>query len=193
MAVVSPASNAMSRLQRSSFRRHGRILARSAQGIWRIELGVVRTVTWSEEGQLIALGYWGPGDIVGQSLSRLYPYEIECTTDVAASFLSAYRLPEAVEAILSHAQQVEELLCIAHCSQVRDRLLQWLGWLARKFGEETEQGRRIALKLTHQELAEAARTTRVTVTRLLQELEQDGLIYRPARHCVVLRQDGSRS
>ena len=35
----------------------------------RIERGVVRTVTWSEKVTIIALGYWGPSDIIGYPLS----------------------------------------------------------------------------------------------------------------------------
>ena len=33
--------------------------------LWLIQRGVVRTLTLAEEGTVIALGYWGPGDIVG--------------------------------------------------------------------------------------------------------------------------------
>jgi len=55
--------------------------------LWRIERSVVRTVTWSEEGTTIALGYWGPGDIIGYPLSRLAPYQIQCRTSVEMSVL----------------------------------------------------------------------------------------------------------
>ena len=44
------------------------------------------------------------------------------------------------------------------------------------FGETTPAGRRLLVKLTHQEVAESIGSTRVTITRLLQALERDGKI-----------------
>ncbi len=55
--------------------------------LWRIKRGVVRTVTVSEQGTLICLGYWGSGDIIGHRLSRLDPYQICCSTNVEVSML----------------------------------------------------------------------------------------------------------
>ena len=37
---------------------------------WKIDSGVVRSLTWTEEGEMIVLGIWGKGDIVGSSLSE---------------------------------------------------------------------------------------------------------------------------
>jgi CRP-like cAMP-binding protein len=34
--------------------------------LWLVEVGVVRTYTLTEDGTLIALGFWGLGDTVGQ-------------------------------------------------------------------------------------------------------------------------------
>lgn len=36
--------------------------------LWRIETGVVRNMTWFENGNLVNLGLWGPGDVVGRVL-----------------------------------------------------------------------------------------------------------------------------
>lgn len=55
--------------------------------IWKIEQGVVRSLTWNEEGNAITLGFWGKGDVVGQPLSRLEPYQVVCLTSVTASQL----------------------------------------------------------------------------------------------------------
>ncbi len=35
--------------------------------LWRIERGAVRTLTWSEDGTFVTLGYWGLGDLIGYS------------------------------------------------------------------------------------------------------------------------------
>lgn len=67
-----------------------------------------------------------------------------------------------------------------------EHVLELLTWLAQRFGRPIEQGTLIDLPLTHQQLAETISTTRVTVTRLLEQLEQAGLIWRIRRRIVLL-------
>ncbi|NES07776.1 MAG: Crp/Fnr family transcriptional regulator, partial [Okeania sp. SIO2F4] len=55
--------------------------------LWRIDSGIVRTLTKNEEQNTITLGFWGQGDIVGQPLFPSYPYQVECLTIVEASIL----------------------------------------------------------------------------------------------------------
>lgn len=152
----------------------------------RIELGVVRTVTWNEEGTAVTLGYWGVGDVVGQPLSSLQPYQIECITRVEVSYIPASQWELISNEIFRHIQQTEELLYIIRQERTHERLLRLLMWLARKFAHKVERGQLINLRLTHQEMAEAIGTTRVTVTRLLSQFEQEGIIHRPRRHFIVL-------
>ncbi len=90
--------------------------------LWRIERGAIRTVTWSEEGTLRALGYWGPGDIVGHPLSRIKPYQIECLTSVEMSRLPSSLWYQALEPMLKRMQQIEELISIIHRHPVGLRL-----------------------------------------------------------------------
>ncbi len=56
------------------------------------------------------------------------------------------------------------------------RLVSFLLILCRDFGVPTAEGIRIDLKLSHQAIAEAIGSTRVTVTRLLGELRQENMI-----------------
>jgi CRP-like cAMP-binding protein len=144
-------------------------------------------LTWNEEGTPITLGYWGPGDVVGQPLSRIQPYQIECLTSVEVSYVSSGECSQAIEALLLHIQQAEEILTIVRHERMHSRLQQLLVWLARKFGRSVQSGLLIDLRLTHQAIAEAIGTTRVTVTRLLNEFEREGIISRPKRHFIVLR------
>jgi CRP-like cAMP-binding protein len=55
--------------------------------LWQIETGVVRTLTWLEDGTIVTLGLWGVGDVVGRTLSKAEPYQIECMTPVKAILL----------------------------------------------------------------------------------------------------------
>ena len=153
--------------------------------LWRIERGVVRTLTWSEDGTPITLGYWSIGDLIGYPLSRVRPYQIECLTSVEARMVPSFLWHQDVQALLSHIQQAEELLSIVHRQPISLRLWKFLVWLGERFGRELEQGKLIDLNITHQEIAEVLNTTRVTVTRLLQQSEEEGKILRHKRSIIL--------
>ncbi|MEA5575480.1 Crp/Fnr family transcriptional regulator [Anabaena sp. UHCC 0451] len=153
--------------------------------LWRIDRGIVRTLTWTEEGTYITLGYWGSGDIVGYPLSNIKPYQIECLTSVETTMIPPHLWHEDIKALLCHIQQAEELLSILHQKPTSLKLWQFLVWLSEKFGRDLEQGRLIDLNVTHQDISEVLNTTRVTVTRLLQKFEEEGKILRHKRSIVL--------
>jgi CRP-like cAMP-binding protein len=155
--------------------------------LWKIEQGTVRTFTWSKEGTLVTLGLWGPGDIVGKPLSKTDPYLIECLENVRVVAVPASLWHRELDAIFLHAQHVEELLTIVHNETIYLRLLEFLIWLANRFGFEVEEGRLINLQLTHQEIAETIAATRVTVTRTLGILEQEGKLLRKNKKLILPR------
>ncbi len=153
--------------------------------LWRIERGAVRTLTWSEDGTFITLGYWGAGDLIGYPLSTVKPYQIECLTNVEVSVLPPHIWNQYTYALLSHFMQSEELLSIVHRKPISLRLWQFLVWLSEKFGRDVEQGKLIHLNITHQEIAEVLNTTRVTVTRLLQQFEEEASLVRHKRQIIL--------
>jgi CRP-like cAMP-binding protein len=54
------------------------------------------------------------------------------------------------------------------------------------YGQACEGGTRIGLRLTHQELASSLGTTRVTITRFIGQLRDEGwLLMEPGRFLVV--------
>lgn len=153
--------------------------------LWRIERGAVRTLTWSEDGTYITLGYWGPGDVIGYPLSRVKPYQIECLTSVEASIIPPHLWHQYINNLFSHIQHSEELLSIVHRKPIALRLWQFLVWLSEKFGRSVEQGDLIEIHITHQEIAEVLNTTRVTVTRLLQQFETEEMLVRYKRRIIL--------
>lgn len=162
------------------------IIPAESDCFWLLKQGVVKTCTWNEEGTAITLGYWGKGDIVGQPLSLVSPYQIECLNPVEAVSIPLRQCDRLSEAIRRHIQETEELLYIVRSERMYSRLIKILTWLARKFSCEVEEGKLIDLPLTHQELAEVIGTTRVTVTKLINQLEQEGIISRPRRNSIIL-------
>jgi CRP-like cAMP-binding protein len=70
--------------------------------------------------------------------------------------------------------------------RVEDRLWQLLLFLKKELGKETKAGTRIQVRFTHQNLANAICTTRVTVTRILGTFQDRGLIeWDSDRHLIV--------
>ncbi|MEH2160533.1 MAG: Crp/Fnr family transcriptional regulator [Nostoc sp.] len=153
--------------------------------LWRIEQGAVRTLTWGEDGTFITLGYWGLGDLIGYPLSKVKPYQIECLTGVEVSIVPPHLWHQDTNALLSHIQQAEDLLSIVHRKPTSLRLWQFLVWLSEKFGRDVEKGKLIDLNVTHQDIAEVLNTTRVTVTRLLHQLEEEGTVLRHKRRIIL--------
>jgi CRP-like cAMP-binding protein len=180
-------SNRSVDLKRSKFARRS-LLPLGQDYLWRIETGVVRTLTWLADGTNVTLGLWGSGDVVSRALSKAEPYQIECLTPVEATLLPLDRWNTVNEALIHHIQQFQEFLEILHCRSVEASLLRLLFWLAKKFGHQVEQGQLIELRLTHQEIAETIGTTRVTVTRLLNDFEKQGFIERLPHKFIVLHE-----
>lgn len=72
-----------------------------------------------------------------------------------------------------------------HRKPISLRLWQFLLWLSGKFGRDVEQGKLIDLNATHQEISEVLNTTRVTITRLLHDLESEGRLIRLKRQMIL--------
>ncbi|MBD2418567.1 Crp/Fnr family transcriptional regulator [Anabaena cylindrica FACHB-243] len=157
--------------------------------LWQIESGFVMTYTYLENGTTVALGLWGPGDVVGELLSTMKPYQIECLTKVEATALPVVDWHQLTPILLYHIQQAEELMVIRSHKKVEAMLIQLLAWLSKKFGSEVEKGRLIDMRLTHEDLAALISSTRVTITRILGQLEQEGLIDRLSLHRIIVLQE----
>lgn len=159
---------------RYHFKRRDRISI-DTYTLWRVSSGLVRTITWSEDGEIVPLGLWTTDSIIGVPISQVQPCEIQCLSKAELVRLPL-DYPLTVDMLLQHTAQINHLLQIMHCRQVQDRLLRFSCWLAENFGQPTSHGRLITVRLTHQEIAETIGTSRVTVTRFIKQLEANGLM-----------------
>jgi CRP-like cAMP-binding protein len=171
--------------ERSYLFARGEELPSSSDSLWLILSGVVKSYTFDEEGEIIPMGYWGEEDAVGQVISGVEPYLIECLTEVKAIMISPAQLQQLPAVMLRHARHVEQLICLLRYQPVEKRFLCVLKWLADRFGYRVEQGNLINLELTHHELAELIGAARVTVTKLINHLEREKIILRQNK-CIVL-------
>lgn len=157
--------------------------------LWQIRVGAVRLFTIAEDGSVITLGFWGTDDFVGQPLTSIQPCQIECLSDVEVRYLTSSQCCDLQQVTLAHVTQIQELIRMRHGS-IALRLQLLLDWLATKFGCSAERGCLINLRLTHQQIAEAIGTSRVTVTRLLLDLERNQSISYSRKQCIILLDDG---
>ena len=163
----------------------GELIPLDRDVLWRIERGAIRTLTWNPLGKATTLGYWGEGDVVGQPMTQIQAYEIQCKTSVEVSILPKELWQQALDTILRQAQQTEELLSIVHCKSAYQKTWKFLVFLSQKFGRDVEKGRLLDLPITHEEIAETIGTTRVTVSRMLQQFEAEGKLRREKRRLIL--------
>lgn len=185
MTIASLPTRNFDEMTPHTFPRRSHLPNRS-NALWKIETGVVRTVTWLEDATIITLGLWGPGDTIGKPISKCDPFQIECLTQVKATLLPAEDWLNR-DILLEHIQQVEEFMLMRSYKKVDFMLYKLLNWLAKKFGSEVEKGHLIDMNLTHQDLAEIIGTSRVTITRTLGLFEQQGTIERLPLHRTIVR------
>jgi CRP-like cAMP-binding protein len=83
-------------------------------------------------------------------------------------------------------RQSEALITLLGLRRVEERLRGLLELLASDYGQPCELGLKLELRLTHQDLASALCTSRVTITRLLGSLRDQGWLQPAGRHQLVI-------
>jgi CRP-like cAMP-binding protein len=71
--------------------------------------------------------------------------------------------------------------------QVQERLHQLLNFLKQEVGQSTAHGIRLEVRLSHEEIASACCTTKVTITCLLGKLQHQGLIIFDNQRHIIFR------
>ncbi|MCW6035838.1 Crp/Fnr family transcriptional regulator [Spirulina subsalsa FACHB-351] len=165
------------------------ILPNRTNTLWQINKGVVQTLTILDSGDFITLGLWGPGDIVGLSLSNTYPYQMKCLTSVEVVPVMFEHWENLAPQLLTIVQSFEELTIIRSYKLVEESLARLLVWLSKKFGYAVDQGHLLNLQLTHQDLADILGTSRVTVTRLLKQFEEQGWLQRLRKKQMIISEE----
>jgi PAS domain S-box-containing protein len=163
------------------------------QSIWLVAEGVVKLTTISERGEEVIMGLVGDGAVFGATLTALQTYQATALANVKLALISISEVaqsPQLAQVLLSslkqRLQQTENLLAIYGQIRVEERLNSFLELLKQVIGQPVDQGIRLRARLTHQDFANACCTTRVTVTRLLGKLQDQGKIIQDSQNHLIL-------
>jgi CRP-like cAMP-binding protein len=177
--------------------RRGQFIPLYENDIWLVYRGVVQLSTLYPNGDEAILGLISPLMPFGEPLSFMRPYSAMALSDVDLMRLNweeVLQSPEMTQCLFGQMkrrlQQSESLLAIASYRRVEDRLVEFLALLKREISSPiTLNGKslnRITIRLTHQHFANAIGTTRVTITRLLGQLRDRGVLdFDDTRHIIL--------
>ncbi|MBE9011282.1 PAS domain-containing protein [Pseudanabaenaceae cyanobacterium LEGE 13415] len=184
----------------------GELLPIEPQSLNLVIDGVVKLTTLSQRGEEILVGLATEEQVFGASLTKLSTYQAIAVTDVKLATIPASKMTESAELsrtllprLMQRFQQTERFLAVQGHLRTCDRFEQLLQVLKEEIGEPTTisedssatiTGTRLKVKLTHQDFASACCTTRVTITRLLGQLQQAGKVCFDAQNHLVLK-DGA--
>lgn len=153
----------------------------------------------------ICLGILGPGDIVLHDRGPLRDgVIIEAMTDAVVLQEEFSRLvtvlsgsPQLVQAALSslrrQAGEMQDLVSRVLSRDIALRLAAMLLSLADRFGKPNPDGTiAVGIPVAHKMLARMIGSNRVTVTRVMTEMREQGMVFAPGRNQVVVDADRLR-
>jgi len=152
--------------------------------VWLVARGMVKLSCITEQGVDLLLALAGPNEPFGEPLTNLDLYEATALTDSDLLCLpmdeveaTPHLAMTLVRAMTSRMRQSESLIALLGLRRIDDRVRGFLELLAEEYGQPCELGLRLNLRLTHQDIASALSTTRVTVTRVLGMLRDEGWLH----------------
>jgi CRP/FNR family transcriptional regulator len=163
-----------------------------------IARGTIRLSQLGPTGRDLTLDYLGPGGMFGaigagaagptRALAASAATICRLPRSALAAFLATH--PPAQEALASYAY---ERLARMHArfahfayEDARGRLLASLDYLAATHGAAVDDGVRVGLRLTHQDLARLTGSSRETVSQQVGRLRREGLLRFEGKFPVVL-------
>jgi CRP-like cAMP-binding protein len=161
--------------------------------VWMVVRGMVKLSCITDQGEDLVLGLAGANEPFGEPLTNLDLYEAStlCDTDLLCLPMeeveaTPHLAMALVRAMASRMRQSEALIALLGLRRVEERVRGFLELLAQEYGQPCDQGLRLNLRLTHQDIAAALSTTRVTVTRVLGLLRDEGWLQFDGQRQIVV-------
>lgn len=180
----------------------------SPRGVFVLCAGRVKLSTCSSEGRTIIIDIAEPGEMLGLSATVSgQPYEVtaetldSCQVNFAKGEDFLRFLKQSGEACLRVAQLLsrnyhtayEQVRSLGLSQSATEKLAKLLLDWCDRIGTESEQGIRLKLMLTHEEIAQLIGSSRETVTRLLGDFKHKSLVQVRGSTLLVLDRSGLES
>lgn len=172
----------------------GEIVPLKSEAVFLVYQGLVKLSAFCENGAEILVGLAGPGKPFGIDITSLNTYQAIALSNVELVTISVAEIADSpslchklLPRLNQRQQQTELFLFIAGQRLVKDRLCYFLQFLKQEIGQPVENGTRLSVRLTHEDIASACGTTRVTITRELGKLQQQGKITIDSKNHIVLK------
>jgi PAS domain S-box-containing protein len=195
-AVLERNSNYLYQGQTMQYYAQGEIIPLEQNTVLYVCQGLVKLSAYCESGEEILLGLVKAGQPFGVELTCLHTYQAIALCDVKIALIPATKVansPALSQILLAQLnqrhKQTELLLFIAGQRRLKDRLRYLLQFLKQEIGEPVENGTRLSVRFTHEELATACHTTRVSITRELGKLKKHGKISFGSKSHIILKGD----
>ncbi|URR36493.1 Crp/Fnr family transcriptional regulator [Thermosynechococcus sp. HN-54] len=161
--------------------------------IWLVSRGVVLLNLLHPDGEEVVVGLATPGTAFGIPLTSLAAYQAKALSKVELMLFTLVEVESSpnltqslVRGLARRLRQAEGLLGITSHRRIEERLRHLLLLLKQEIGQPHPLGTRYSVRLTHQQLATAIGTSRVTMTRLLGKLrDEHWLTYDRDRHIIL--------
>ncbi|MCX5954173.1 MAG: Crp/Fnr family transcriptional regulator [Cyanobacteria bacterium] len=161
--------------------------------IWLVVRGMVKLTALTIHGDEMVLGLAGANEPFGDPLAGVEAYSALALADSDLLCLPMREIHgdpalavAMLQAVSQRYRQSQSLLGLMGLRRVEERLRGFLELLASEYGQPCAEGLRLNVRLTHQELASALGTTRVTVTRVLGALREEGWLQLDGQRRLVL-------
>lgn len=170
----------------------------AGDSLYIVKEGLVRLLSLSEKGAETILHLFKAGDVFGELIlsEDRRAFSAVAATDVLVTVVSRKSFVDILAAVPRVGENFIRLLSRRLTKVEREfagfghtwsyhRLALVLLSLAREHGVETPKGTKIAVRLTHDDLAKLIGTTRETVTTQMSRLSRKGLVRREGRAIMV--------
>lgn len=172
----------------------GEIIPLNPLAIWYVHQGLVKLTTLCEADKEVLVGLAGAGMVFGAYLTSLQIYQATTLLDVELVSIDIAEIEadptlsqSLLEKINHRLKQSQSFLVIASRQRIQDRLYNLLQLLKQEIGQPVPEGTRFSVRLTHKDLASACCTTRVTITRLMNKLQQQGTISFDSKKHLIMK------
>jgi CRP-like cAMP-binding protein len=175
--------------------------------VYLVNGGRVKVSKVTRDGKELTLAYRGPGEIFGETclidggpreemaeaMENALVTEIERTEFERLLQTQASLGYKMTKILAQRRREVENKIENLVFKDVNSKLAELLLRLANEYGVDDSRGTLVALKITHQEMANLIGSTRETVSLTLAQFKRKGLIQTEGRKVIIADREGLRA